>query len=189
MKIIRAVMVGLVVFVGATAAYAQDSDSTPSPIPLTSDTVVQDDYEYLMEAKIAAAEFRLARQAAVEKWYAGVAAAKKKAEEDAAAAAAAAEEAARQAEAQRAAAAASPRVVTGDVWGALAQCESGGTNANTGNGYYGYFQFALGTWQGLGAPGYPHEHSYATQLHYAQILQAEGGWGHWPACARKLGLL
>ena len=83
-----------------------------------------------------------------------------------------------------------PAVTDGDVWHALAMCETGGRmdNPNTGNGYYGYFQFALSTWQSVGGPGYPHEHDYATQLHYAQILQGRSGWGQWPACSRKLGL-
>src|SRR5690606_1991421 len=38
--------------------------------------------------------------------------------------------------------------VSGDVWAALAQCESGGNpTTNTGNGYYGLYQFSLPTWQ------------------------------------------
>jgi hypothetical protein len=61
-------------------------------------------------------------------------------------------------------------------------------NPNTGNGYYGYFQFALSTWQSVGGPGYPHEHSYETQKHYAQILQQRSGWGQWPHCSKELGL-
>lgn len=79
---------------------------------------------------------------------------------------------------------------SGDVWHALAMCETGGkmNNPNTGNGYYGYFQFSLGTWQSVGGTGYPHEHSYETQKAFAQKLQARSGWGQWPACSRKLGL-
>lgn len=77
---------------------------------------------------------------------------------------------------------------TGDVWAALAQCEAWGTNANTGNGYYGYFQFSLGTWHSVGGTGYPTDHDYATQVHFAQILQQRSGWGQWPACSLKLGL-
>jgi hypothetical protein len=79
---------------------------------------------------------------------------------------------------------------SGDVWYDLAMCETGGKmdNPNTGNGYYGYFQFALSTWQSVGGPGYPHEHSYETQKHYAQILQQRSGWGQWPHCSKELGL-
>lgn len=75
-----------------------------------------------------------------------------------------------------------------DVWARLAQCESGGTNANTGNGYYGYFQFHPRTWRSVGMSGLPTDHDYGTQLAAAQRLQARSGWGQWPACSRKLGL-
>lgn len=78
----------------------------------------------------------------------------------------------------------------GDVWWQLALCESGGNPAiSTGNGYYGAFQFLPSTWWSVGGTGYPHEHSYETQLHFAQVLQARSGWGQWPGCAHKLGLL
>ncbi|WP_435736886.1 transglycosylase family protein [Cellulosimicrobium sp. PMB13] len=76
------------------------------------------------------------------------------------------------------------------VWSALAQCESGGNPAtNTGNGYYGLYQFSLPTWQAMGGSGLPSEASAAEQTQRAQALQAQSGWGQWPACARKLGLL
>jgi len=40
----------------------------------------------------------------------------------------------------------------------LRQCESGGNYAeNTGNGYYGAYQFSLSTWQRLGYSGYPND--------------------------------
>lgn len=81
-------------------------------------------------------------------------------------------------------------VADGSVWASLAQCESGGNpHINTGNGFYGAFQFTLPTWQAMGGTGYPHEHSYETQLAMAQQLQARSGWGQWPGCAAKLGLL
>ena len=76
-----------------------------------------------------------------------------------------------------------------DVWGKLAQCESGGNpQANTGNGFYGMYQFTLETWQSLGGTGYPHEADAATQTAMAKKLQAQAGWGQWPGCADKLGL-
>jgi hypothetical protein len=72
---------------------------------------------------------------------------------------------------------------------ALRKCESGGNyKINTGNGYYGAYQFALGTWRRLGYSGYPHEAAPATQDEAAVKLQAKAGWGQWPACSRKLGL-
>ena len=76
-----------------------------------------------------------------------------------------------------------------DVWGKLAQCESGGNpRTNTGNGFYGMYQFTLETWQSLGGTGYPHEADAATQTAMAKKLQAQAGWGQWPGCADKLGL-
>ncbi|WP_141110688.1 resuscitation-promoting factor [Actinomyces oris] len=75
------------------------------------------------------------------------------------------------------------------VWAQLAQCESGGNPAtNTGNGFYGMYQFTLETWQSLGGTGYPHEADAATQTAMAKKLQAQAGWGQWPGCADKLGL-
>ena len=103
------------------------------------------------------------------------------------------------AEKEKAAAARRARVVSqaaspasaydGSVWDRLAQCESGGNWAiNTGNGYYGGLQFSLSSWRGVGGTGYPHENSRETQIEMGKRLQASGGWGHWPACSRKLGL-
>ena len=75
------------------------------------------------------------------------------------------------------------------VWTALRKCESNGNYAiNTGNGYYGAYQFAASTWRKLGYSGLPHEASPATQDEAARKLQAQQGWGPWPACTRKLGL-
>ena len=59
---------------------------------------------------------------------------------------------------------------------------------NTGNGYYGGLQFSLSSWQAVGGVGYPHEASRETQIAMGERLRASGGWGHWPACSRKLGL-
>lgn len=79
--------------------------------------------------------------------------------------------------------------VGGDVWAALAACESGGNpSTNTGNGYYGMYQFSLPTWRSVGGSGLPSEASAAEQTMRAQILQARSGWGQWPACTAKLGL-
>lgn len=77
-----------------------------------------------------------------------------------------------------------------DVWYRLALCETGGKmdNPNTGNGYYGYFQFSLTTWQGVGGPGYPHHHPYEVQKEYAVKLHARDGWRPWPKCSKNLGL-
>jgi hypothetical protein len=78
---------------------------------------------------------------------------------------------------------------TTDEFRRLARCESGGNyGINTGNGYYGAYQFALGTWRSLGYSGYPHQAPAAVQDEAAAKLQARSGWGQWPACSRKLGL-
>jgi len=77
------------------------------------------------------------------------------------------------------------------VWGALAQCESGGNpTAVSANGlYYGLYQFSLSTWASVGGSGLPTQATAAEQTMRAQILQARSGWGQWPYCAAKLGLL
>ncbi|HWC38306.1 MAG TPA: transglycosylase family protein [Acidimicrobiales bacterium] len=77
----------------------------------------------------------------------------------------------------------------GGVWAALRQCESGGNyQENTGNGFYGAYQFTESTWTGLGYPGRPDQEPPAMQDQGAQRLQARSGWGQCPACSRKLGL-
>lgn len=82
-----------------------------------------------------------------------------------------------------------PAVASGSVWDKLAACESGGNWAiNTGNGYYGGLQFSLGSWQGVGGKGYPHQASKSEQIARASILQSRQGWGAWPACSARLGL-
>jgi hypothetical protein len=74
------------------------------------------------------------------------------------------------------------------VWAALRKCESGGRyDLNTGNGYYGAYQFALGTWQRLGYGGYPHEAAPSVQDEAAKRLQAKLGWVPWSSCARRIG--
>lgn len=83
------------------------------------------------------------------------------------------------------------RPASGDVWYNLFGCETGYTyNAqiNTGNGYYGAFQFDLTTWESVGGTGYPHEHSYEHQRELAIKLHARRGWSPWPKCSRVLGL-
>lgn len=79
--------------------------------------------------------------------------------------------------------------VSGGVWDRLAACESGGNwSINTGNGFYGGLQFTLSSWQAVGGSGYPHHASKSEQIARGQALQAQQGWGAWPACAAKLGL-
>jgi peptidoglycan hydrolase CwlO-like protein len=76
-----------------------------------------------------------------------------------------------------------------DVWYELRMCESSDNYAeNSGNGYYGAYQFDPNTWTGLGYPGRPDLEPPAMQDEAAQRLQAMYGWGQWPACSAALGL-
>lgn len=76
------------------------------------------------------------------------------------------------------------------VWDRLARCESGGNwSINTGNGYYGGLQFTMSSWAAVGGSGNPANASREEQIARGQALQERQGWGAWPACARKLGLL
>jgi hypothetical protein len=66
---------------------------------------------------------------------------------------------------------------------ALRQCESGGNySTNTGNGFYGAYQFTLSTWESVGGSGYPHLAAPAEQDYRAAYLWRTGGPGHWPNC-------
>ncbi|HEY2004658.1 MAG TPA: transglycosylase family protein [Candidatus Saccharimonadia bacterium] len=59
--------------------------------------------------------------------------------------------------------------------------ESGGNYAaNTGNGFYGAYQFTLDTWQGVGGSGLPSNASPAEQDMRAQMLLNERGCSPWP---------
>ena len=79
-------------------------------------------------------------------------------------------------------------VLTGDVWAKLRACESGGRyNVNSGNGYFGAYQFHPKTWRSLGFPGLPHQASPEVQDEAARKLQARSGWGQWPVCSRRIG--
>ena len=81
----------------------------------------------------------------------------------------------------------------GGAWQALAECESGGNwSINTGNCYSGGLQFSASSWLGAGGGKYAPYAYMATpseQIATAEVLRGNGGWGHWPACASKLGLL
>ena len=78
--------------------------------------------------------------------------------------------------------------VLGDVWARLRACESGGRyGINTGNGFYGAYQFHPRTWRNLGYPGLPHQASPEMQDEAARKLQARSGWGQWPVCSRRIG--
>jgi hypothetical protein len=118
---------------------------------------------------------------------------------DQAAEAAAAAQAAAQAQAQaqaallakqRAAAAATPAVATGTALQQLSYCEAGGDyTRNSGNGYYGAYQYSLSTWNDYDGYARPDLAPASVQDARAQADVARRGWSAWPACARKLGLM
>ncbi|MCP4348686.1 MAG: hypothetical protein GY795_24675 [Desulfobacterales bacterium] len=74
----------------------------------------------------------------------------------------------------------------GGAGGALASiraCESGGNySTNTGNGYYGAYQFDQGTWESVGGTGNPAHASPGEQDARAQRLMNERGGSPWPNC-------
>jgi hypothetical protein len=75
-----------------------------------------------------------------------------------------------------------------DVWARLRACESGGRyDIDTGNGFYGAYQFHPRTWRNLGYPGLPHEAPPEVQDEAARKLQSRSGWGQWPVCSRRVG--
>lgn len=105
-------------------------------------------------------------------------------------------EAARQAELaarlarERADRSARTTAAAGGVWAALRQCENGGSYTSKPGDYYrGAYQFLRATWESLGYSGDPAAAPPAVQDEAARRLQARSGWGQWPRCARRLGLL
>jgi hypothetical protein len=72
-------------------------------------------------------------------------------------------------------------------WGALANCESGGNpRAVNPAGYYGLYQFDLGTWRSVGGSGLPTAASPAEQTFRAKRLYQQRGRSPWPNCGRLL---
>lgn len=91
---------------------------------------------------------------------------------------------ARRAERRRAARAAGPASAS-PALEAIAACESGGNPAtDTGNGFYGKYQFTLSTWQSVGGTGNPAAASEAEQNKRAAMLYAREGAAPWPVCGR-----
>lgn len=82
------------------------------------------------------------------------------------------------------------KVATGDIWEALRNCESGGNySTNTGNGYYGAYQFSEATWNSMGT-GYAFAHLAPPDIQddAARRLQARSGWSQWPQCSKTIGV-
>lgn len=70
----------------------------------------------------------------------------------------------------------------------VARCESGfggehKPRTNTGNGYYGAYQFSLRSWRWVGGKGYPHHASLRRQTRLAcRLRDRQGGANAWPYC-------
>ena len=67
----------------------------------------------------------------------------------------------------------------------IAACESGGDpTAVNAAGYYGKYQFDMGTWASVGGSGNPAEASEAEQDMRASMLYARAGSSPWPVCGQ-----
>jgi len=85
-----------------------------------------------------------------------------------------------------------PAVASADpaptAWAKLRMCESSGRYAtNTGNGYYGAYQFDLPTWRSVGGAGRPDQAAPSEQDYRALYLYRMRGWQPWQ-CAGMLKL-
>ena len=86
-----------------------------------------------------------------------------------------------------------PQTVRSGPWNALANCESGGNwHTDTGNGYSGGLQWSPSTWAAYRSPGDPARAADASRAQEVaagkRLVAAQGDYGAWPHCARRLGL-
>jgi hypothetical protein len=73
------------------------------------------------------------------------------------------------------------------AWQALRVCESHDDyTTDTGNGFYGAYQFTLSTWRSVGGSGNPAQAQPGEQDARARALYARSGAGPWPVCGRHL---
>jgi hypothetical protein len=83
---------------------------------------------------------------------------------------------------------ASVRAPAGGALAAIRACETRGQpnpyTTNTGNGFYGAYQFNQQTWNSVGGSGNPAAASPAEQDRRAAILYAQRGASPWPVCGR-----
>lgn len=74
----------------------------------------------------------------------------------------------------------------------LRSCEGSYTSINYAGGYYGAYQFNLGTWRTNAPASYvdvrPDQAPPAVQDEAAKTLYSRRGWQPWPSCSIKLGL-
>ncbi|MBM46453.1 MAG: hypothetical protein CL458_09420 [Acidimicrobiaceae bacterium] len=75
-----------------------------------------------------------------------------------------------------------------EMWERMAWCESRQTwDVDTGNGYFGGLQFALGSWQWMGGEGSPADAGKEEQIYRANLLWQAQGWNGWPGCKQYFG--
>lgn len=79
---------------------------------------------------------------------------------------------------------------SGDFAGALARLRSceGSYTSNTGNGYYGAYQYDLRTWGNFKGYSNASEAPPEVQDEKAWITYQARGWQPWPSCSRSQGL-
>lgn len=88
-----------------------------------------------------------------------------------------------------------PMFAQSDAWAAGAGptavrvCESGNNyGINTGNGYYGAWQFDYSSWHANGGGRFanlPHFATKQQQDYVAWTYWKRAGWGPWPTCGRR----
>lgn len=73
-----------------------------------------------------------------------------------------------------------------ECWGRVAECESSGNpSINTGNGYYGLYQFDYESWLANGGGRYAPRADLASVVEQTVIAEAyrqQAGLGPWPVC-------
>lgn len=78
----------------------------------------------------------------------------------------------------------------GDLLYKLRLCEAGGIyTRNSGNGYFGAYQYSLSTWNNYGGYARPDLAPAEVQDAKAQADIARRGFAPWPACARMIGAM
>lgn len=79
---------------------------------------------------------------------------------------------------------------SGDFAGALARLRSceGSYTSNTGNGYYGAYQYDISTWANYGGYSNASLAPPAVQDEKAWLTYQSRGWHPWPSCSVKMGL-
>lgn len=76
----------------------------------------------------------------------------------------------------------------GRIWTMLRACESGNNyQENSGNGFYGAYQFTITSWIDVGEVGLPNLAPPAVQDEAARRLMTIQGWHAWPMCSAMLG--